>query len=138
MLVIAGAEEMLKRPPTRTSSSARSTSDVSRPTSGAIFFRLYPCGVDFGRRCFEPALEREARLGCGFEVGGHVSSSTKAARRASRSNAGSKHRRPKVYAAWIEPEKIAHWWGRETSDVLRAELDVRVGGRFKHRLPHRR
>ena len=38
----------------------------------------------------------------------------------------------KVYAAWTDPEKIAHWFGpSSTKDgSVRAELDVRVGGRF--------
>jgi uncharacterized protein YndB with AHSA1/START domain len=37
----------------------------------------------------------------------------------------------KVYAAWIEPEKVARWWGPGPSVVLRAEFDARVGGRFR-------
>jgi uncharacterized protein YndB with AHSA1/START domain len=36
----------------------------------------------------------------------------------------------KVYAAWTDPEKIARWWGPAGAEVLRAETDVRVGGRF--------
>ena len=37
----------------------------------------------------------------------------------------------KVYGAWTEPEKIAGWFGPEGVETLRAELDVRVGGRFR-------
>ena len=39
----------------------------------------------------------------------------------------------KVWAAWTDPEKIAHWFGpAQTQDgSVRAELDVRVGGRFR-------
>jgi uncharacterized protein YndB with AHSA1/START domain len=36
----------------------------------------------------------------------------------------------RVYAAWTEPEKIARWFGPERIDVLSAEADARVGGRF--------
>ena len=39
----------------------------------------------------------------------------------------------KVYAAWTDPEKLIHWFGpsdtREGS--VDAQMDVRVGGRFK-------
>ena len=39
----------------------------------------------------------------------------------------------KVWAAWTDPEKIAQWFGpAQTRDgSVRAELDVRVGGRFR-------
>jgi len=39
----------------------------------------------------------------------------------------------KVYGAWTDPEKIMHWFGpHETmAGSVRAELDVRVGGRFR-------
>ncbi len=39
----------------------------------------------------------------------------------------------KVYAAWTEPEKLAHWFGpsQTVSGSVRAEMDVRVGGRFR-------
>jgi len=37
----------------------------------------------------------------------------------------------KVYAAWTQPEQITQWFGpSDTSKVLRAETDVRVGGRY--------
>lgn len=39
-----------------------------------------------------------------------------------------------VYAALINPEAIAHWWGPpDTEHVLSAESDSRVGGRFRVR-----
>ena len=39
----------------------------------------------------------------------------------------------KVWAAWTDPEKIARWFGPSDTkdDLVRAELDVRVGGRFR-------
>lgn len=39
----------------------------------------------------------------------------------------------KVYAAWTDPEKLIHWFGPgDTRDgSVNAEMDVRVGGRFK-------
>ena len=37
----------------------------------------------------------------------------------------------KVYDAWIDPAKIAQWWGPAQADILRAEIDPRVGGGFR-------
>jgi len=39
----------------------------------------------------------------------------------------------KVYGAWTEPEKLAHWFGpsQTVPGSVRAEMDVRVGGRFR-------
>jgi uncharacterized protein YndB with AHSA1/START domain len=38
----------------------------------------------------------------------------------------------KVYRAWTDPEAIKRWWGPGGHDpVSVAELDVRVGGRFR-------
>ena len=39
----------------------------------------------------------------------------------------------KVYAAWTEPAQIAHWFGpsETVAGSVRAEMDVRVGGRFR-------
>jgi uncharacterized protein YndB with AHSA1/START domain len=39
----------------------------------------------------------------------------------------------KVYAAWTEPENLARWFGpsKVTPGTTRAELDVRVGGRYR-------
>src|SRR5207302_3837510 len=37
----------------------------------------------------------------------------------------------KVYTAWTRPEQITKWFGpSDTSEVIRAETDVRVGGRY--------
>jgi uncharacterized protein YndB with AHSA1/START domain len=35
-----------------------------------------------------------------------------------------------VFAAWTTPEHIARWWGPNIGDTSRAEIDLRVGGRF--------
>ncbi|MBL6750689.1 MAG: SRPBCC domain-containing protein [Nevskia sp.] len=37
----------------------------------------------------------------------------------------------KVFAAWIEPEKVARWWGPGGAEVVSAQSDPRVGGRFR-------
>ena len=38
----------------------------------------------------------------------------------------------KVYRAWTDPEAIQRWWGPGGNEqVSAAELDVRVGGRFR-------
>ena len=38
----------------------------------------------------------------------------------------------KVWRAWTDPEAVKKWWGPGGSDpVSLAELDVRVGGRFR-------
>ena len=36
----------------------------------------------------------------------------------------------KVYAAWTDPKQVLCWWGTAGATTLRADLDVRVGGRF--------
>ena len=36
-----------------------------------------------------------------------------------------------VYGAWTDPARIARWWGPERTEVLRAEADAHVGGRFR-------
>jgi uncharacterized protein YndB with AHSA1/START domain len=36
----------------------------------------------------------------------------------------------KVYAAWTQPAQLVKWFGPDSGPVLRAETDVRVGGRF--------
>lgn len=40
-----------------------------------------------------------------------------------------------VFSAWTDPEKIVHWFGphHATQDTVRAEMDVRVGGRYRIR-----
>jgi uncharacterized protein YndB with AHSA1/START domain len=37
----------------------------------------------------------------------------------------------KVFSAWTDPEKISRWWGPGQTEVLRAEADARIGGRFR-------
>ena len=37
----------------------------------------------------------------------------------------------KVYAAWTHPERILKWFGPDKIDVLSAEADARLGGRFR-------
>jgi uncharacterized protein YndB with AHSA1/START domain len=38
-----------------------------------------------------------------------------------------------VFEAWTKPEKIVHWFGpaETVSNSVRAQMDVRVGGRFR-------
>jgi uncharacterized protein YndB with AHSA1/START domain len=40
-----------------------------------------------------------------------------------------------VFSAWTDPKKIVHWFGpaETVGDSIEAQLDVRVGGRFKVR-----
>lgn len=35
-----------------------------------------------------------------------------------------------VFSAWTEPARIARWFGPDNGPVVRAETDVRVGGRY--------
>lgn len=37
----------------------------------------------------------------------------------------------KVFAAWTDPEKVKHWMGPGEIKALRADSDLRVGGRFR-------
>ena len=37
----------------------------------------------------------------------------------------------KIFRAWTEPEKITRWFGPEEVEVLHAETDARVGGRYR-------
>jgi uncharacterized protein YndB with AHSA1/START domain len=37
----------------------------------------------------------------------------------------------KVFGAWTDPEKIKRWFGPPGVETLRAESDVRVGGRYR-------
>jgi uncharacterized protein YndB with AHSA1/START domain len=37
----------------------------------------------------------------------------------------------RVYRAWTDAAKISCWFGPENAEILRAETDVRVGGRFR-------
>lgn len=38
-----------------------------------------------------------------------------------------------VFETLTTPEGIAHWWGPDAGPVLMAEIDARVGGRFRVR-----
>jgi len=38
-----------------------------------------------------------------------------------------------VFAALSTPEGLAHWWGPDEGPVLIADIDARVGGRFRVR-----
>ena len=37
----------------------------------------------------------------------------------------------RVFQAWTRPEDIAKWFGPHTTDVLLAEADLRIGGRYR-------
>jgi uncharacterized protein YndB with AHSA1/START domain len=37
----------------------------------------------------------------------------------------------RVFAACVEPEKVAEWWGPAGFTTLSVDLDVRVGGRYR-------
>lgn len=37
-----------------------------------------------------------------------------------------------VWQAWIDPEQALHWWGPTHHPAVSIELDVRVGGRWRH------
>ena len=36
-----------------------------------------------------------------------------------------------VYAAWTDPEKLVRWFGPAESEVLRAEVEPKIGGSFR-------
>ena len=36
----------------------------------------------------------------------------------------------KVYAAWTDPQKLVNWFGPDSGPVTKAQVDLRVGGRF--------
>lgn len=37
-----------------------------------------------------------------------------------------------IYRAWTTPELIKRWWGADRGEVLSAEVDLRVGGRWRY------
>jgi uncharacterized protein YndB with AHSA1/START domain len=37
----------------------------------------------------------------------------------------------KVFDAFVDPREIVHWWGPDAGPTLSAEVDLRVGGRFR-------
>lgn len=39
--------------------------------------------------------------------------------------------REKVFRAWTEPEELKEWWGPEGYATPTAEVDLRVGGRYR-------
>jgi uncharacterized protein YndB with AHSA1/START domain len=43
----------------------------------------------------------------------------------------------RLFAAWTEPRQLRHWWGPEGVVCVDAEVDLRVGGRYRigNRLP---
>jgi uncharacterized protein YndB with AHSA1/START domain len=43
-------------------------------------------------------------------------------------------RAEQVFAAFVEPEQLARWWGPAGFTVPSLELDVRVGGRYRIRM----
>ena len=36
----------------------------------------------------------------------------------------------KIYAAWTDPALILRWFGPDSGEVLEAETDIRIGGRY--------
>ena len=44
-----------------------------------------------------------------------------------------------VYEAWTTPELVRRWWNAKRGEVTIAEIDLRVGGRWRYvMLPKRR
>src|ERR1700738_2820454 len=37
-----------------------------------------------------------------------------------------------VYKAWTTPELVKRWWGGQRGDVTLAEIDLRVGGKWRY------
>ena len=37
----------------------------------------------------------------------------------------------RLFAAWTDPEQIVAWWGPKDVDCIGAEIDLRVGGRYR-------
>jgi uncharacterized protein YndB with AHSA1/START domain len=37
----------------------------------------------------------------------------------------------RVFAAWTEPQLLKRWWGPVGSTIVAAEVDLRVGGRYR-------
>jgi uncharacterized protein YndB with AHSA1/START domain len=36
----------------------------------------------------------------------------------------------KVFSAWTQPDKLSRWFGPEGIEVIRSEIDLRIGGRW--------
>ena len=50
-----------------------------------------------------------------------------------------KAEREKVFRAWTDPEELKKWWGPEGYATPSAEVDLRVGGKYRlgmRKLPH--
>ena len=39
----------------------------------------------------------------------------------------------KVFRAWTDPQQLMRWWAPGSTELLSAEIDARVGGRFRKR-----
>lgn len=37
----------------------------------------------------------------------------------------------RLFAAWTEPEQLQQWWGPESVTCIEAEVDLRIGGRYR-------
>ena len=37
----------------------------------------------------------------------------------------------RLFAAWTEPAQLKQWWGPESVTCIEAEVDLRVGGRYR-------
>ena len=37
----------------------------------------------------------------------------------------------RLFKAWTEPEQLKQWWGPESVTCIAAEVDLRVGGRYR-------
>jgi uncharacterized protein YndB with AHSA1/START domain len=37
----------------------------------------------------------------------------------------------RLFEAWTEPEQLKQWWGPESVTCIEAEVDLRVGGRYR-------
>ena len=42
--------------------------------------------------------------------------------------------REKVFQAWTDPEALKQWWGPEGCSCLNTEMDLRVGGEYRHEM----
>ena len=42
--------------------------------------------------------------------------------------------REKVFEAWTRPELVERWWGCAMTEAVSSTIDLRVGGKYKHRM----
>jgi uncharacterized protein YndB with AHSA1/START domain len=40
-----------------------------------------------------------------------------------------------VYRAWTDPEELVQWFGRHPNGLAAAEIDLRIGGRYRFSFP---